>query len=420
MEENRIKKKLNVFLIYILWLYISRHIIRIFQLLFSLFYNDIPYVLFGVIQSIIIITILCNMLRVKRWALYGFFIFQLLNAAVLSLFDKSNYVYALGEHLVTSLILAIIMSVILMLRKNGISGWECFLKNKVVDIKSLNRDYADKIANDINSIITFNVGDTYAILNPINYSTEYVIIQKIRGNVLTIISENTKRVQIDKNELLTLVYREKAKRYLKKSKTDDYREKKMLEDGRVICVIASNDTEVAFDILDREGNLVDSDAMPKEEYDALPNYEEIPEEELDDDGLPIHPSCADNMLIKCLENEITMPEEDRKPVIPVDEEGNPQYHKMPIERTIEDLSSPIVEDGKVYEFTEEEVDGLITANRDEVVRIKERLLNNPPKIGTNKAKYFAEKSLWTNQIADMQARINYWDKVLNFRVSMRK
>lgn len=123
---------------------------------------------------------------------------------------------------------------------------------------------------------------------------------------------------------------------------------------------------------------------------------------------------------RALVNGVQAQNVDQKPAIPVDEEGNPQYHKVSIERTIEDLSSPIVEDGEVYEFTEEEVDGLITANRDEAVKINERLLNNPPKIGTNKAKYLAEKSLWTKQIADMQARIDYWDNVLNFRVSMRK
>lgn len=340
-------------------------------------------------------------------------------------------------------------------------------QHKAQIAEQIKQDYVEKAATDINGVLPFNVGDSYTILNPETGMREDVMVQQAEGDLITIVGNDGKEVQTTRDEVQELVDRERMMRFDEQQQKDssmEYTGKKVLEDGRTITPIASNDTEVAFDILDREGNLVDSDIMLKEEYEALPDYEEIPEEELDDDGLPIRPSGADNMLEMNLENGTSTPVEDskmseepeekvidannelaadglsqetvtvpvqedtnlqtmdttgvqaqdvdQKPVIPVDEEGNPQYYKVPIETTIEDLTSPIVEeDGTVYEFTEEEVDGLIKVNKDEAIKRYEKLSGKPPKFVVNKVKYRAAKKQWTAQVADAKAQVDYWDEV---------
>lgn len=340
-------------------------------------------------------------------------------------------------------------------------------QHKAQIAEQIKQDYVEKAATDINGVLPFNIGDSYTILNPETGMREDVMVQQAEGDLITIVGNDGKEVQTTRDEVQALVDKERMMRFDEQQQKDsstEYTGKKVLEDGRTITPIASNDTEVAFDILDREGNLVDSDIMLKEEYEALPDYEEIPEEELDDDGLPIRPSGGDNMLEMNLENDtstsvedgkmseepeekvidannelaadglsqetVTVPVQedanletmdtigvqaqdvDQKPVIPVDEEGNPQYYKVPIETTIEDLTSPIVEeDGTVYEFTEEEVDGLIKVNKDEAIKRYEKLSGKPPKFVVNKVKYRAAKKQWTAQVADAKAQVDYWDEV---------
>lgn len=89
--------------------------------------------------------------------------------------------------------------------------------------------------------------------------------------------------------------------------------------------------------------------------------------------------------------------------IPYDEKGNLLYHLAPIESTIEDLN-----DGNL---TQDEIDGFIEANVNKANKELDKINKSAPKIGTNKAKYLADKEAWQEKINDAQAKADYWKQV---------
>lgn len=96
-------------------------------------------------------------------------------------------------------------------------------------------------------------------------------------------------------------------------------------------------------------------------------------------------------------------DDSSKTDIPMDDKGNLLYYRVPVDTTIADL-----DDGSL---TPEEVDGFISANKNEAAKILKRISEKPPKIGTNKARYIADKKEWQNKVADAQAQVDYWNDV---------
>lgn len=96
-------------------------------------------------------------------------------------------------------------------------------------------------------------------------------------------------------------------------------------------------------------------------------------------------------------------EGDVNNLIPVDEKGNPVYHKAPLEATVADLT-----DGTL---TDEEVDGFVVANQKEAQSELKKITDKAPKIGTNKAKYVADKKAWQAKVDEAQAKVDYWNRV---------
>lgn len=97
-------------------------------------------------------------------------------------------------------------------------------------------------------------------------------------------------------------------------------------------------------------------------------------------------------------------QEDIQPTgIPTDEKGNPLYYLAPIEVTLADLN-----DGSL---ASEEVDSFISANKAEALKLLKRVSEKPPKIGTNKAKYLADKQAWQAKVEDAQKQSDYWNEV---------
>lgn len=90
--------------------------------------------------------------------------------------------------------------------------------------------------------------------------------------------------------------------------------------------------------------------------------------------------------------------------IPLNEDGNPIYHKASIEDTISDLAR---------DFDNEEIDEFIKLNRNEVQKQLNRLKSKKPKVGTNKSQYLANKKIWQEQVDDLQVQIKYWGDVEN-------
>lgn len=327
-------------------------------------------------------------------------------------------------------------------------------QHKAQIAEQIKQDYVDKAAAEINGVLPFNPGDTYIILNAETGAIEELVVQQVEGDLVTVTGVDGKEVQTTKEEVQALVNRERMLRFKEQYQKETLSRptgKKILDDGRIISATSANESEVSFDILDQTGNIVDSDVMPRDEYDSLREIDSGTEVELGDDGLPVetdeplseNPITPEQDIIEengAIENNMQtqagLPQEteampvqeevpsetqenavsvqkgmDEVPVIPVDEKGNLQYHKVPMEMTIEDITSPVEMDGEVYNPTEEEVTGIITANKDEAIKLYEKLNSKPPKIGANKTKYFAEKKQWNEQVADAKKQVDYWNEV---------
>lgn len=327
-------------------------------------------------------------------------------------------------------------------------------QHKTQIAEQIKQDYVDKAAAEINGVLPFNPGDTYNILNAETGAREELVVQQVEGDLVTVTGVDGKEVQTTKEEVQALVNRERMLRFKEQYQKETLSRptgKKILDDGRIISATSANESEVSFDILDQTGNIVDSDVMPRDEYDSLREIEPGTEVELGDDGLPVetneplseNPIISEQDIIEengAIENntqtQAGLPQDteampvqeevasetqenavsvqkgmDEVPVIPVDEKGNLQYHKVPMEMTIEDITSPVEMDGEVYNPTEEEVTGIITANKDEAIKLYEKLNSKPPKIGANKTKYFAEKKQWNEQVADAKKQVDYWNEV---------
>ena len=89
--------------------------------------------------------------------------------------------------------------------------------------------------------------------------------------------------------------------------------------------------------------------------------------------------------------------------IPTDEKGNLLYHRAPVERTVSSINAEGLEP--------DEVDAFISANKDAASKQLKSIEGKAPKMGTNIAKYKADKAAWQARVADAQAQVDYWNQV---------
>lgn len=139
MEEKN-NPSLNSVTIVVCVLYMVRHIIHIItegiKLITpeSLVYNGVELNIvnhaaatYNVVASLPFVVILAFILKKKKWAVICFFIFQIANAFSLCMIqgDFAN----LGVHLFVSLVCCGILSLLLLLRNKGLSGWKIIFLN---------------------------------------------------------------------------------------------------------------------------------------------------------------------------------------------------------------------------------------------------------------------------------------------------
>lgn len=86
-----------------------------------------------------------------------------------------------------------------------------------------------------------------------------------------------------------------------------------------------------------------------------------------------------------------------------DKNGNPIYDKMPISATIADLYDGALDDA--------EIDGFVSAQIAEAEKAVEKMEKKKPKIGTDKAKYLADKKAWEEELQEAQRKVRYWQDV---------
>lgn len=100
------------------------------------------------------------------------------------------------------------------------------------------------------------------------------------------------------------------------------------------------------------------------------------------------------------------------PSIPTDEKGTPLYHRAPVELTVEDLNDGQMNDAEVDEF--------VANLKAEATKNLNKQQKAAPKVGTNKAKYLADKRAWEERVADARAQVDYWDAVQTQITEMRR
>ena len=86
-----------------------------------------------------------------------------------------------------------------------------------------------------------------------------------------------------------------------------------------------------------------------------------------------------------------------------DRNGNPIYDKMPISATIADLYDGALDDA--------EIDGFVSAQIAEAEKAVEKMEKKKPKVGTDKAKYLADKKAWEEGLQEAQRKVQYWQDV---------
>lgn len=90
--------------------------------------------------------------------------------------------------------------------------------------------------------------------------------------------------------------------------------------------------------------------------------------------------------------------------LPMDENGNPMWINIAPESAIDYLHN-------TAELSDEEVADFINANSKEAEKVLSEVMKNKPKMGTDLAKYKADKDSWQAEVDAAQAGVDYWNGV---------
>lgn len=127
-------KNINTFLYVLLYIFICLVIVRyIVALTFSMVSLSATSIVYNTAIAAFTIVALIGMMEVKKWGLFLFFGLQIANAFIIPLFQEGEYVYNLGTSLALSLSSMIIMSLLLLFRKDGMCAWKAFFVHKYDD-----------------------------------------------------------------------------------------------------------------------------------------------------------------------------------------------------------------------------------------------------------------------------------------------
>lgn len=123
---KNMKGKLNSLTEIVFLVAIVRHIYNAFITLISLVQIGFDiHIILNLVISLFAIIIIYNMIMVKKWSLYAFFILSVISALLSALFTGDVI-----NNLIVGLILLLIVCGLLFLKKNGITGWKAFLEKK--------------------------------------------------------------------------------------------------------------------------------------------------------------------------------------------------------------------------------------------------------------------------------------------------
>lgn len=124
------KKELNPIFKLAISLVIIRHAIALVLSILNIYYAIEGFLLWknvivSIVQSIVMIVLLLYILKIKRWAIYAFGVFQIINVVVMSILKGDPF-----TSIIIALVMCAILAGLLCLRNNGISGWWLFFASE--------------------------------------------------------------------------------------------------------------------------------------------------------------------------------------------------------------------------------------------------------------------------------------------------
>ena len=204
------------------------------------------------------------------------------------------------------------------------------------------------------------------------------------------------------------------------AESDIPQQKKILPDGRFAVQTGTDGSETSYDILDRNGNVVDSDIMPSIDYSALADYVMEEESVLPNDGIQgteDEPQGLEEGTVsqeEQLQDEAEQQEEPESALsrIPLNEAQEPDFESA----TMEDTGAALLEmnDGDVDEAKDTAVQ--MVSFYDGELKKAEKMktyASNPMQIQKLKAERRAK-------IDEVNAKRGYWQSVADVIEQGRK
>lgn len=142
MEEKSKGKDLNFATCILIYLLIAGNAISIFASIIPLFSGiaisfapdsdvsvNVASVIVNVVFSSALVVSLYYVNETKRWALLLFFCLEIIYPFIVTMTNGGyDFAYDLGTNSVKPLLACIVMSIFLLFKKNGVSGWKTILK----------------------------------------------------------------------------------------------------------------------------------------------------------------------------------------------------------------------------------------------------------------------------------------------------
>ena len=129
-------------------------------------------------------------------------------------------------------------------------------------------------------------------------------------------------------------------------------------------------------------------------------------------GSGITPQSTSSVSEDTDKSEILQARSPKTSLIPKGKDGRLLYYKAPVEATLDDLL-----DGQL---SSDEVDAFIEENAKAALQLLKKTSEKPPKMGTDKAKYLADKQAWQARVDDARAQVDYWQQVADELAARRE
>jgi len=125
------EKEINSIITAVLYISMFGCIATIFRLMPLIVMDETGIAISTLVLTVALMPILFFIAKIKKWALISFFAVQILSCFLIPVFNMDNYLELCLEFLARGLFTCIILSLLLLLKKNGEMAWKTFFKKDV-------------------------------------------------------------------------------------------------------------------------------------------------------------------------------------------------------------------------------------------------------------------------------------------------